>query len=64
MRCRACDKNLSDYESTRKFASHGEFVDLCNHCFSYIKEYTPVVENETLNTQEDVNGDDVFEYNP
>ena len=28
MRCRACDKNLSDFESTRKHHESGEFIDL------------------------------------
>ncbi len=36
-RCRACDCILSDYELTRKSAVTGEYYDLCNHCFSYIK---------------------------
>ena len=37
-RCRACDVILSDYELTRKSAVTGEYYDLCNHCFSYIKD--------------------------
>jgi hypothetical protein len=36
MRCKACDVNLSDNESTRKSESTGEYMDLCNHCFSTI----------------------------
>jgi len=32
MRCLACDRALSDYESTRKYPS-GAFLDLCNKCF-------------------------------
>ena len=31
MRCRSCDKNLNDYESTRK-DENGEYLDLCNTC--------------------------------
>ena len=34
MRCCACNKNLSDFESTRKSIVTGEYVDLCNGCFS------------------------------
>jgi hypothetical protein len=34
MRCLACNKILSDYESTRKYAGTRRFVDLCNHCFN------------------------------
>jgi len=38
MRCLSCNKNLSDFESTRKFASTGEFLDLCNRCYSDIQD--------------------------
>jgi hypothetical protein len=33
MRCRACNKALNDFESTRKSIETGEYLDLCNHCF-------------------------------
>lgn len=33
-RCYACDANLSDYESTRKSEVTGEYLDLCNRCYS------------------------------
>jgi hypothetical protein len=32
MRCLACNKNLSDLESTRKYPSTEEFIDLCTRC--------------------------------
>ena len=32
MRCRACDSNLSDYESTRKYTGTQTYVDLCGRC--------------------------------
>ena len=32
MRCLACQKNLSDREATRKYASTLEFIDLCDRC--------------------------------
>lgn len=38
MRCLSCNKNLTDFESTRKFASTGEFLDLCNRCYSDIQD--------------------------
>ena len=38
MRCYCCDKNLSDFESTRKSATTGEFLDMCNKCYSTIKD--------------------------
>ena len=35
MRCMACDRALTDYESTRKSSATGEYVDLCNRCAVY-----------------------------
>jgi len=32
MRCKACDVNLSNYESTLRCANTAEFVDLCVSC--------------------------------
>jgi hypothetical protein len=40
MRCKACDKQLSDYESTRKSKVTQEYYDLCNECFSHVREST------------------------
>lgn len=53
MRCQACNKNLNDYESTRKNAETGEYVDLCNHCFRDIESEVVVIERHDLNTDED-----------
>ena len=38
MRCQCCDKNLNDYESTRKSVSSGEYLDMCNKCYSTISD--------------------------
>ena len=48
MRCLSCDKNLSDREAVRKYASTGEFLDLCDRCYDPIKEEVAVVENHLL----------------
>jgi len=32
MRCRACNKQLNDNESTYKNKETGEYLDLCNYC--------------------------------
>lgn len=32
MRCKACDKMMSDYEATRKDKLTGDFLDLCGQC--------------------------------
>jgi hypothetical protein len=36
MKCRSCDCNLNDYESTIKSPVSGEYLDLCKNCLSYI----------------------------
>lgn len=38
MRCIACDRALSDLESTRKSKTIGEYLDLCNTCFSTVSD--------------------------
>jgi hypothetical protein len=32
MRCVACNCNLNDFETTRKHAITGEYLDMCNRC--------------------------------
>lgn len=54
MRCKACDKALTEFESTRKSASTGEFVDLCNECFKYIKDDVITTENPSLESIQDL----------
>jgi hypothetical protein len=38
MRCYCCDKNLNDFESTRKSVSTGEYLDMCNKCYSTVSD--------------------------
>lgn len=57
--CVACDKNLTDFEATRKLSNgEGEFSypDLCNKCFhlSGLDELTGVVVRSDLQHEEDV----------
>ena len=54
MRCKACDKLLSDYESTRKSAQTNEFLDLCNQCYAHVKEEIMTLENQELLSISDV----------
>jgi len=56
MRCVACNKILSDYEATRKHAITGEYLDLCNECFSSISEVAmlPTHDRKDLLTEIDV----------
>lgn len=53
MRCVACDKLLTEYESTRKSVSTGEFLDLCNYCYNFVKEDVQVIENKENLTFQD-----------
>ena len=38
MRCRACDVELNDTESTRKDPQTGEFLDLGGGCLTVIRQ--------------------------
>ena len=35
MRCLGCNKALTDFEATRRYADSQEFIDLCNDCFRH-----------------------------
>lgn len=48
MRCAACDTILTEFEATRRGKESGEYVDLCDSCFSYVKDQIAVEENEEL----------------
>ena len=52
MRCRACNKNLNDFESTRKSES-GEYVDLCNHCYREVQSDILAEERQDLQNGND-----------
>jgi len=54
MRCRACNVALSDFEATRKSVKSGEFVDLCDRCFGYVKAFMEVEEREDLKRYEEI----------
>ena len=42
MRCSACNKKLSDYETTLKHAVTGEYLDTCLDCLSEIAKDVPM----------------------
>lgn len=48
MRCKACDSALNSFEATRKSQETGEFIDLCNNCYYFVKDDLQVVENIEL----------------
>lgn len=47
-RCVACNKNLSDYETTRKHAVTGEYLDMCNECYNEVAKDIMVIERADL----------------
>ena len=54
-RCYACDCNLSDYESTRKSKVTGEYLDLCDTCFSEVADvFQEVEDNLDLKDTEEI----------
>lgn len=55
MRCQACNCELNDFESTRKSAVTEEYLDLCDHCLSYISDDFEVIERDDLRGSVDVN---------
>lgn len=38
MRCKACDALLKDHEMSRVGLFSGEFIDLCDNCYSTIAD--------------------------
>jgi hypothetical protein len=57
MRCLSCNKNLTDFESTRKYASTGEYLDLCNRCYSDIQDDVDTLIRPDLQEDEVVDED-------
>jgi len=62
MRCTCCNKNLNDFESTRKHAETGDYLDTCNKCIAFMDiptitradlEPTEQIEMDTLDFEED-----------
>ena len=51
MRCVACNKNLSDFESTRKSAETGEYLDMCNECFFYTEDDIATIDRDDLRSE-------------
>ena len=53
MRCLACNVILTDIESTRRYNTSKEFIDLCNKCFhSGVSEQVNYTEREDLGGEE------------
>ncbi len=48
MRCKACNTELNDFESTRKSSVTGEFLDLCNYCYKAVSNDVQAIERYDL----------------
>jgi len=53
MRCKACNAELNNFESTRKSAVNGEYLDLCNTCYRSVSNDVQAVERFDLMDVED-----------
>jgi hypothetical protein len=65
MKCRCCDKPLSNFESTRKIVypdEKVEYVDLCNYCYysTDLQEIATVVERYDLMHEIDVKPEETY----
>jgi len=54
MHCSSCNRLLTDYESTRKNAVTGQYLDLCKVCFEDIKPFVKVIDRKDLITEADL----------
>jgi len=61
MRCLACNKILNDFEATRKSATTGEYVDLCNHCFHNVEQDIESVVREDLRDEDSFDDEQEFD---
>lgn len=53
MHCQCCDKLLTDYEATRRSVTTGEFIDLCNQCYSTISKDVLTLDRGDLRHESD-----------
>lgn len=60
MRCKACDKMLNDFETSRKDKITGFYLDLCSDCF-IVSSKAASDYDTTVDTLIDFGGDDVYD---
>lgn len=58
MRCLCCDRQLNDFESTRKSKTTGDYLDTCNKCYSTIQQDIASVSRSDL-PEDDVPDDEI-----
>ena len=54
MKCIACDRILTEFESTRRSIQTGELMDLSNKCYSNIEDDVPALSREELGSLADI----------
>ena len=54
MHCSACDRLLTEFESTRRNANTFQFIDLCKVCFEDVKPFVPTIDRADLITEADL----------
>lgn len=54
MRCLACNKELTDFEATRRYALSQEFLDMCQRCYVTVKDQFKVTERLDLKDFEEI----------
>ena len=54
MHCTACDRLLTEFESTRRNAHTFQFIDLCKVCFEDVKPFVPTIDRTDLMTEQDL----------
>lgn len=57
MRCLSCNRRLSEYDATVKYASSGEFLDLCRNCRRDIPSNVLLIERADLASNESPHDD-------
>jgi hypothetical protein len=54
MRCTACNKALTDIESTRKDGRTGEYYDLCGNCYQSYRDNLVTLEDYEYGTEAEI----------
>lgn len=57
MHCRACDRLLTEYQSTLKNAVTGQYMDLCKVCLEDIKPFVKLIDRKDLITEADLDNE-------
>tara|TARA_R110000868_G_scaffold48036_1_gene156692 strand:+ start:2079 stop:2342 length:264 start_codon:yes stop_codon:yes gene_type:complete len=48
MKCVCCNKNLSDFEATRRHALTNDFLDMCKSCLSEVQRLSPLATKDRI----------------